>query len=162
MESVNTATIDTNVLPADDLIQLAKQKGINVKVVSATHTEMSPGDPRLSDLEAIPETGVFGQSQFGICVFGGGEESSYFESVLQIITNGSFPKPGQRDQLNDAQRNQLRDAMILCSHARERRDIFVTDDRKGFIKHGRRDSLERILQTCIMTREEFRTHLEKK
>lgn len=45
--------------------------------------------------------------------------------------------------------------MILDTHARERREIFVTDDKRGFIEHGRREQLESILKTRILTRDEF-------
>jgi hypothetical protein len=45
--------------------------------------------------------------------------------------------------------------MILCAHVRQGRDIFVTNDRKGFIDHGRRESLQAAFETRIMTEAEF-------
>ena len=63
-------------------------------------------------------------------------ERDLFEMVLVAITNGSFPKSGSRSTLKARQRNQLRDAMIFCTHVREGRDIFVTNDVKAFDSEG--------------------------
>lgn len=48
--------------------------------------------------------------------------------------------------------------MVLAAHLREGRDIFVTDDAKGFIKNGRREALEREFSTRVMTQAEFRAY----
>lgn len=45
--------------------------------------------------------------------------------------------------------------MNLEAHVREKRDIFVTADSKHFIRHGRREKLEALCSTRIMTVEEF-------
>ena len=45
--------------------------------------------------------------------------------------------------------------MILEAHAREEREIFVTNDRTGFIDDGRREKLQNLLKARILTREEF-------
>jgi hypothetical protein len=78
-----------------------------------------------------------------------------FERILQIISSGGFPPAGARDELSDGNRNHLRDAMILEAHIREGRDVFVTENTKDFIKGDRRDVLERLCQTKIVTVAEF-------
>ncbi len=45
--------------------------------------------------------------------------------------------------------------MILEAHTRERRDVLITNDRKDFIRHGRREKLQALCSTRIMTVEEF-------
>ena len=45
--------------------------------------------------------------------------------------------------------------MIFCAHVREKRDIFVTNDQRGFIRKQRRESLERAYSTKVMTKDEF-------
>jgi hypothetical protein len=49
----------------------------------------------------------------------------------------------------------LRDAIILQTHITDKRDIFITDDKRGFIKGGLRQTLESRFNTRIVTREEF-------
>ena len=81
-----------------------------------------------------------------------------FDAILAIVGSGSFP-PGQRENLTVGQRRQLRDAMILEAHAREGRDVLVTDDVRGFVgKDGeKRRKLEALCQTRVMTVYEFCT-----
>ena len=148
-------TIDTNVLPADDLVELAKSRGWDVVIASVTERELGHGDTRLQvpGLGKVLEVAVLGESVLGSCVLAG--DDNYLETLIQIISNGSFPKSGTRGQLSDGRRRQLRDAMIIEAHARERRDIFVTNDRKGFIDDGRREKLQTLLKTRIVTSEEF-------
>lgn len=148
-------TIDTNVLPADDLIERAKSKWWDIAIASVTERELGHGDTRLqvSGLGKVLEVAVLGESLLGSCVLAG--DDNFLEAIIQIISNGSFPKSGSRGQLSNSQRRQLRDAMILEAHAREGRDLFVTNDRKGFIDDGRRERLQALLKTRIMTSEEF-------
>jgi hypothetical protein len=88
---------------------------------------------------------------------------SRFEAILDVIGIRSFPKPGLRDSKTPGQKRQLRDAMILEAHAREGRDILVSDDVKGFIgKDGEnRRKLEAICRTRIMTVDEFCEYAER-
>jgi hypothetical protein len=148
-------TIDTNLLPADDLVELAKVRGYEVDIVSVTERESGSSDSRLNvpELGRVLELGIVGESRVGSCVVGSGNDN--LEIILQTISNRSFQKSGSRGQLSDGQRRQLRDAMILEAHAREGRDIFVTNDRKGFIDDGRREKLQSLLKTRILTHEEF-------
>jgi hypothetical protein len=48
--------------------------------------------------------------------------------------------------------------MIFEAHVRNRRDFFVTDDRRAFVNHGRRESLEAEFSTRILTPDEFIEH----
>jgi len=57
--------------------------------------------------------------------------------------------------MHDGERRQVRDAMALSDHVREGRDVFITTDAKAFINHGRREKLEALCSTRIMTPEEF-------
>lgn len=45
--------------------------------------------------------------------------------------------------------------MILCAHVRAGRDILVTDDRRAFVDHGRRDEIAEVYRTWVMTSLEF-------
>lgn len=51
--------------------------------------------------------------------------------------------------------------MILCAHVRSGRDVLVSNDRKAFIKDGRRDSIESEFGTKVMTVAEFEEHLRE-
>jgi hypothetical protein len=77
--------------------------------------------------------------------------------MLFIVSNGSFPK--NRENLSEKQTRQLRDAMIFQSHIMAGRDIFVSDDKKAFINHGKRDWLEKSLQTKILSVDEFSKYI---
>jgi hypothetical protein len=104
---------------------------------------------------SIPETLVLGEGRLDAAVLGGDESPSRFEAILTVIGGGSFPKASKREQLSPGERRQLRDAIILEAHARDRRDVLVTNDQRGFIRHGRREKLEALCSTRIMTVEEF-------
>jgi hypothetical protein len=45
--------------------------------------------------------------------------------------------------------------MIFEAHCRQRRHLFVSDDRRAFINHGRREQLESLGRTRILTSSEF-------
>lgn len=156
-----TVTLDTNVLPADDLFARGIPLGVNFAVVSVTEREIGRGDPRveIEYLDRTPETTVWDESEWGTAVFAEEESPDRLEMILRIISNGSFPR--SRDKLSEPQRRQLRDAMILEAHVREGRSIFVTNDSKGFIRHGKRERLESALGTRILTRVEFESLLSQ-
>lgn len=103
----------------------------------------------------IRETLVLDESRLGDAVLGAEDSADLMENILKVIAGGSFPRTGDRAHLSDGQRRQLRDAMILEAHTRHRRDIFVTKDERGFIRSGRRDDLQRLCSTRIMTPDEF-------
>ena len=152
---ITTVTLDTSV--ADDLVSALPNDGFEVTIVSVTdrETEGTPFQVQLRRIPQVPETGVWDESRWDHSVWGSGEDSECLDQALAIISNGSFPESAQRRSLSPGQRRQLRDAMILCAHVRQHRDIFVTNDLKGFIKDGRRDKLREAFSTRIMTRDEF-------
>ena len=152
-----TVTLDTNVLPADDLRTALEPKGFEFAIVSVTERELGSSDLRaeLQHLGTVPETGVWDESLYGQGLYGSVEGDNRLERLLQIITNNSFLK--NRASLTPKQRRQLRDAMILYAHIREGREVFVTNDARAFVDHGRRETLQSEFPTQIMTREEFAT-----
>lgn len=50
---------------------------------------------------------------------------------------------------------QIRDARILRAHVRAGRQVFLTDDTRGFIRDGRRQQFGQTFGTRIMTCDEF-------
>ena len=45
--------------------------------------------------------------------------------------------------------------MAFEAHVRQRRHVYVPDDKKAFISHGRREALEALSRTRIFTSAEF-------
>lgn len=107
----------------------------------------------------IQETAAFDESKWDESVWA--DDGGPLERLLAIISNGSFPKAGQRDSLSRRELAQLRDAMILSAHLREGRELFVTKDGTAFIDHGRREALQSEFATQIMTPKEFHTFVDK-
>ena len=147
-------TLDTNILPADDLIASVPSGRFEFAIVSVTDREMG-GSAAQKNVSYIPEISVLGESCLGQTVLGDSADASCLEFCLKIISDSSFPPPGKRDKLTRGARRQLKDAMILCAHVRNGGEIFVTKDTKGFIKGDRRITLENVFYTRIMTRDEF-------
>lgn len=151
-------TLDTNILPADEIIRHAGDDYVFASVsVTAREVEGTSFEVHLEPLYPLAETAVFDESRWDEAAF---SDDDALERVLNIVSNGSFPKAGFRYSLTDRQTNQLRDAMIFATHVRDGRDIFVTVDSKAFIDHGRRECLEAEFATKIMTLDEFRTSLD--
>ena len=90
-------------------------------------------------------------------VLGNDDDVDLFEASVVAAGNGSFPRAGQRDDLTDGQRRQLRDAMIFTAHVRERRHVVVSDDQKAYVKHSKRERLESLGTTKIRTSAGWRT-----
>lgn len=103
--------------------------------------------------QPVPETAVPGEWRLGEAALGGDESQPMLEIILRVIGGGSFPS--QREKLTRGERRQLRDAMILEAHHRDRRDVLVTEDAKAFINDGRREALEALCKTRIMRVDEF-------
>jgi hypothetical protein len=152
---MRTITLDTDVANCREVIEAAQRRGLESAVISVTNREMRGSTYRPAVDAQVLETLVFGESEFGQMVLGSETEPALFEQILQIISNGSFPKPDSRDHLTPGERHQLRDALILLTHVRERRDILVSNDTRAFLSHGRREALESVLGTRIMTSAEF-------
>ena len=148
-------TIDTDVLPADDLYQAAGDLDCDFAVVSVTEREMEGTrfTIHLNNIGSVPETGVYGEARFGQAVFAGEQSAQTLEQILRIISSNSFPR--SPSDLSEGQLHQLRDALILEAHIRDRRDIFITGDTRAFIRHGRREELRAAFGVRILTRSEF-------
>lgn len=151
-------TLDTNVLPADDLMAIAAARRIDVAVVTVSEREVRGTKfAVLKPMTAVPEIGVWDESEWDNFVWDADETEAQpgLEDILRVLSNGSFPSVDAREALTVGQRRQLRDAMILEAHVLESRDVFVSEDRRAFIDHGRRESLERITRTRIVTKAEL-------
>ena len=169
-------TIDSNVLDRD-LGRMRKAcKGFAVEMAPTTVTLREHGKPAVIEEGVIPESGVYGESCYGSAVYatsppvyetlvldesplgasvlGSDEGATRLDTILAIIASGSFPKAGEQEDLSPARRRQLRDAMILEAHAREGRDVLVSDDLKAFGRE-KRAKLEALCATRIMTVDEF-------
>ena len=158
---MRTVTIDTNLTNARDLINDARAAGLNVAVLSTTTRELEDTNIQPGDVDEIIEIFVLDESGVGLAVLASDSDAENFETALYIISNGSFPTQGRRDDLSPGERRQLRDAQILASHVSAHRDVFVTDDSRGFVQHGRREQLQSRLKTQILTGAEFRSVLDR-
>ena len=148
-------TLDTNTVNYA-IIEANCSLSCEFKITPITDRELEAIDKRFpKTVGRIPETLVLDESFLDQADLGSKSDSETFEEALMIISNNSFPKLGQRQNLSKGQLNQLRDAMILSAHARKGRDVFVTNDERGFIKHGRRERFEKLFNTKIMTPSEF-------
>ena len=158
---MRTATLDTNVFPAEDLIARASAAGIEVACVSVSKREVAGSslEEEVAALASLLETGVWGESAWDECNWA--SEDDDLENALTILSNGSFPAPASRGTLSSGQRRQLRDAMILCTHARAGRDVLVSNDARAFVNEGRRERIEASFMTRVMTRAEFEAHLAR-
>ena len=169
-------TVDTNVLTGD--LQRIREacEGLDVEIKQTTVTNQERGiqlpDPAevaetgvydesvydsgaIYAAEPVPETFVLDESRLNEGVLGG--DDSPMEAILSIISNRSFPPPGRRDTLKPGERRQLRDAMILEAHAREGRDVLVSNDTTAFVGRDgeKRQALEALCATRILTVNEF-------
>lgn len=155
-------TFDTNILPADDLLAACSNHPFDFSVVSVTECELNGTDllVELKPLDKVMETGVYGESKYGKAQYGSNQTHSTREEILAIISGGSFPR--DRQYLSTGHRRQLRDSIIFHTHVRERRDIFVTNDCRGFIRDGRREKLQEKFNTQIMTGDEFKVFCEER
>jgi len=128
--------------------------------VSVTDREVegTPFSVKLVPLGKVSEVFVLGESRLGEAVLAGEKTGARLDDILQVVSNKSFP--ADRSRLSEGERHQLRDAMILEAHHRAGNEIFVTNDKKGFVNHGRREKLEALLGTQILTPEGFREWCE--
>jgi len=154
---MTTVTLDTNTVDDPQVIEAALRAGFDLVRTTVTDRELESSgiQAALPGENAVYEPFVLGESRLGFAVLGSETGADTFERLLQIISNGAFPPKGRRSNLSPGERRQLRDAMILSTHIREGRQIFVTRDVKGFIRDGRRELLEREFRIKIMTAEEF-------
>ncbi len=124
----STITIDTNLADARELVQLARGAGIHVAIVSTSSRELGPTDIRDDEFDIVLEIMVLDESFLNGAVLASQADLDNFEAILHIISNGSFPRLGERGSLSAAEQRRLRDAQILTSHVAAGRDAFVTND----------------------------------
>jgi len=128
----------------------------DVDLANTTVTERELRGTKIAPLsKPIREVLVIGETPLGAGVLAGDDSQSILDRILEIIGDGSFPRSGRRETLTPGQHNQLRDAMIFEAHVREKRDIFVTTDVTAFVNDGRREKLETLCSTRIMTVDDF-------
>jgi hypothetical protein len=152
---MKTITLDTNVLPGTDVLECARRLGLDVAVISVTEREVqtTPFQVQLAAIERIGETGRYGEATYGSATYASPDSGGSLEEILKIVSNGSFPD--SRGSLSLGERRQLRDALIFEAHVREKRDVFVTNDERAFVRNGRRQALETSFGTRILTVREF-------
>jgi len=159
-------TLDTNTVRPEQLSPaISKVRGgVDVATTTTVAREIGPTyHTSLHELHILPEFWVMGESPMGVAVLARETERDLFEATLVAITNGSFPSRENRSTLTQGQRNQLRDAMIFCTHVREGRDIFVTNDVKALGSEGSEQRLRVNTvapKTKIMTLPEFERYCE--
>ena len=149
-------TLDTNTVDDRRVVEAARLAGFDLAHTTVTDRELESSGVQVTfENNRVVEPFVMGESAIGVAALGSRFVADVLERLLQIISNRSFPARGGRSNLSAGERRQLRDAMILSAHIRDGRDIFVTNDRKGFIEGGRRERLETEFATRIMTGDEF-------
>jgi hypothetical protein len=85
----------------------------------------------------------------------------YFLRALRIIGYGAAGPFGASASSPLDQTRLLRVAAGVMAHAQGRRDIFVSDPAQVGLHDGRRRALTRVLNTRLMTVEEFRSSLTR-
>ncbi len=147
--SLPLVTLDTSAVEPH-VFDHAGFLGYEVQVVTVTAREVegTSFEVPLEHTRRVLELGHFGESRFGQAVFAGPSTKETVEAALDIISGGSFP--ANRAVLTVGQKHQLRDAMILEAHVRSGADLFVTDDARAYVKHGRREALKERLGVRIL------------
>jgi len=134
------------------------------QVAFASVSKREVGDPKtISDLvthTSIPEALTLNESPWDVARWPDADTAARLQQILTVICNGKFAV--DVDTATRGELHQLRDALILEAHAAARREVFVTDDQKAFLKHGRRERLEALLTTRILTTAEFEQELTTK
>ncbi|HVP28054.1 MAG TPA: hypothetical protein VMW35_02705 [Myxococcota bacterium] len=155
-----SVTLDTNLYNHRSLVERAVARSLSVAFTSVSDRELANAYQPVPAPRDVLETGVFGESEWGRAVWASDSDGEVLEQVLRVVSSGSVPRNCEPGELPAGLRNHLRDAIALCAHFRERRDIFVSDDTKAFVSHGRREILEALLGTRIMSTAEFSEWLE--
>ena len=153
-----TVTLDTSVLPADDLRAALEPKGFDFAAVVVTRHEVdgTSFEASLEQLTTLPDKVPYGSGAYGAGLYGGPSQGACLETLLAVISNGSFPLPTAPRTLTEGEEHQLRDATIFCCHVHFSRQIFVTRDERSFIRDGRRETLQAAFRTRVMTVTEFK------
>ena len=149
-------TIDTNNLrpPQFTEIELAAS-GLPIELDHVTVSDREKGRPSEPPPPAgVAETWLLGRSPFPVALGSDNSQANFFDILAIIRDRVVTPVELARPQSAGEER-QIRDAQIFEAHVRARRDIFLTEDRTGFVNHGRREAIEARYNTRVMTRTEF-------
>lgn len=155
-------TLDTNVLDHSEVSKIEQAvQGLPIELthVSVTEREIEGTDFTLLG-QRIVETGVWGESRYGQSLYGDAATATLFEQILRAMSEGAFPR--NRDNLSVGHQHQMRDAMILATHARSGGNIFVTNETRAFGAKDspRRKQLEQLCSTQIMNLNDFYSHCQ--
>lgn len=163
-------TADTDVIVEHkrgriDLAKLSLLHSLDIAAVSVSERELRYKIEKIINLRVLSETTVWNETPWGMGKWGAHSDDEIFEKILSIISNGGFPKSGHRSCLSKGQTHMVRDAMILAAHIREKRDIFLSNDRRAFVGKGNDDkrcNLEKVFGIRVMTLKEFIEHFPQK
>ena len=155
-----TVTLDTNAFNARKLACVKAAAGalpVDLVRVTVTDRELETALYTKPSEGVVPETAVWGEAQWGSAIWADETATNLLESILYAMSGDTFPAPGKRENLTKGYRTMLRDALILETHAREGRDILVSENTKQYGKAGSplRHQLENLCSTRIMTVDEF-------
>lgn len=158
---MKTVTFDSTSKPNDALLSAAASAGwhISFTTVSLREAEGTDFEQLLRERHLSLEVLVFDESRWDESRWGDETSAIQLRAILRIISSGSFPTTWST--LTTGQLHQLRDAMALEAHVSAGRSVFVTADRRAFINNERRDALQQLLSTRILTPEEFCNHLSQ-
>ena len=155
MPNALSITLDSSVIDDERILTLCKANDWDLARVSITdrETENTGFHVLLEPLNKISAIFICGESKLGDDILGSKHQADVFDTILDIISTKAFPK--DHSNLSKGEKMQRRNAMILQAHIRERRDVFITIDKKAFIKGELRAKLEDKFNVKIMTVCEF-------
>jgi hypothetical protein len=156
---VLTVTLDTGTLRLVDALGALGDLEVDIAVTTVTGREVegTAWAGKVKQLKLIRETAVWGESRWDEALLAGAADATRYERLLALLSGGGFPKPGQRDNLTEGLKHLQRDVMILAAHAREARDIFVSNDTRAIGRAGEllRERLHQEFGIRAMTLDEF-------
>lgn len=152
--TLDTGVLDGRYYEVEDAARTLPM-AVEFATISVSDRERGEHETKPKNIPTIPETVVIGESSWGQAVLGSESGARTYEQIRAIISSGSYTPPEGDELPHDGHRHQVRDAMALSDHVREGRDVFLTTDARAFINHGRREQLEALCSTKIMTPAEF-------
>lgn len=159
-------TLDTGCSASPELLKTIERTGAEIIISTVSVHELGDSSwaAAYDGLERKPGPGGWGLN-WGEC-FGGGvavefadhtgaqAHASPFCEILWVISSGAVRLPSDWGSLTPNQRRMINDAMIFSVHVQQRGDVFVTADRRAFVNAGKREKLEAMFRTRILTPEE--------
>ncbi len=173
-------TVDTNLYQDKVIIELGKALPyLNIYATSVTETEVGAkvvmgfqigtagwgefawGEVPIIPNKALPGVFTIGQSKIGgnDRIAPDGMGTDFLQSILDVATTGSVQYLRDVNSPSKGIRNHIRDAKILQIHCVHGFNIFVSNDTSFFGKPAstKREQLEALCNTKIMTGEEFKS-----